>query len=483
MTQKDGKIDPDDAAEVEGRGGNAGAQDVSPDAQADEPSWIPGIVEIQLRGGTQPEVAPALDGGTCAFSSGAESFQFSELNDTLQRYGCRNAVPVFDTTHEETVEAEAETFDEDIDVPDLRGFYTLHFPEGADVLSIANELQKLTGVERAVPVPKTRPACVHVMALPNDTLLGAGDQAEDKQWYIFRCRVECAWAMGFTGKGVVIADIDWGFLIEHPDLSPRLNLSRAFNSADGSPNVSQGDDIHHGTGVLGLAGAAANGDGIVGVAYGAELWPIQVNDTPSSDFIDPQSWARAIRHVSRAHSGDMRKVIILEGETFKGRNITQVPSISAAVLHAIARRAVVCVPAGNGRHQVELDDQNQPFDPVGILVGATTFSDQPYEDCNFGDAVVVCAPGDPKSDLTCSDNLNDPYRLNFGATSGATAKVAGAVALMLEANPRLRHADVAEILSTTGVPIISEAEEELPLKKFGRFLNCEEAVLAAKNFS
>jgi hypothetical protein len=68
------------------------------------------------------------------------------------------------------------------------------------------------------------------------------------------------------------------------------------------------------------------------------------------------------------------------------------------------------------------------------------------------------------------------FKNNFGGTSGAAAKVAGAVALMLQANPYIRHSDVREILNRTGTHIVT-ANDGRPI---GRFLDCEAAVLAAR---
>ena len=86
----------------------------------------------------------------------------------------------------------------------------------------------------------------------------------------------------------------------------------------------------------------------------------------------------------------------------------------------------------------------------------------------------MCAPGDSNHDLTCSNSSDVAYRNGFGGTSGATPKVAGTVALMLEANPSLTHDEIRAILNATGTAVVSTAG-----KPVGTFLNCEAAVLAA----
>ena len=122
-----------------------------------------------------------------------------------------------------------------------------------------------------------------------------------------------AWNVA-SGAGVVIADIDWGYRTTHEELSTRLNLGRAYNSYDGGANVSHGSSISHGTAVLGLAGGADNEAGMAGVAFNAELWPIQANSGPGT-ALGGNAWARAIDWVRTADSAGRRKVIILEVQT------------------------------------------------------------------------------------------------------------------------------------------------------------------------
>lgn len=455
------------------------------------PTSVPGLIEIQFEDGARAELAPSPGGGWPEFRSESESFEVGELNKVLGESGFRWAERVFDESEDEIAEVRELGDAQGVSVPDLSGFYHLHFDESADVNEIARKLRKIPGVVHAAAIPYTRPACADNVPLPSDDLLGTDDTARDLQWYIFRCKVDRAWARGYRGRGVVVADLDYGFAVEHPDLRPGLNIERAFNAILPSPsdpgNVSEGQDLHHGTGVLGFIGAAADGAGMVGVAPCAEMWPIQVGTLPLQfdPLSHPWAWLRGLSHVTRAPSPGKRKVIVLEGETFEGGNITQIASVRMRVLTAIARGAVVCVAGGNGGGPVEIADNNDPFKSAGIIVGATRFDDLPWREIdangtvlagtNHGGAVVVSAPGDPRFDRTCEDNVNTPnlHRLNFGGTSGATAKVAGVVALMLEANDRLRYADVVRILSTTGSRVRS------PIR-IGNLLDCEAAVLASE---
>ena len=139
---------------------------------------------------------------------------------------------------------------------------------------------------------------------------------------------------------------------------------------------------------------------------------------------------------------------------------------------------VVCVPAGNGDRNAGLNLAGNPIEETGsILVGATRFAEDAANrkaiTSNWGPRVVVSAPGDPTNDITCSSEDDDDYR-DFGGPSGATPKVAGAVALMLEANPQLTHAEIRDILNATGTPITDPET-----KPIGTFLNVHAAVCEA----
>lgn len=429
------------------------------------PAWLSQVVEVQFEGGVRPDVLTA-EGAAAEFVGDAQVQPLEVLNSILREGGCSKVERAFDMLPAGPA-AEAAA----AGAPDLSGFYLLHFPEETDGRAVAEKLRAVPGVKYAAAVPKIKPASAVGVTLPDDELLA-------KQWYIKRCAVEHAWALGLTGKGIVIADIDFGFRIDHPDLKPRINPKRTFNATDNGPDVSVGPHLRHGTAVLGLAGAAADHSGMVGIAHGAELWAVQASVLQPS--LEPGAWCKAILWVvARAVEDQKKVVLIVEGQSEDNGNVTQIGFVRKAIQYAIAVGVVVCVPAGNGNKPVNLADDGRTFEPVGVIVGATDIKDQPWahnkrEGSNFGADVVVAAPGDPDNDLTCSDDLKVLYSETFGATSGATPKVAGAIALMLEANPRLRHDDVVEILRNTGTPVVG--------KPLGNLLDCKAAVCAANNF-
>ena len=482
--------------------------------------WEPGVVEVEFRDDVAAEVTRPTTAAAAEIRSPAGR-DLSTLNQLLQRHGVMTMEPTFLRSREEAASAVIEARQAGHDVPNLANFVTMHFGADADVRRVAAELEQLPEVRRAVPVPiaippDIAPATTKVTrdlaaeasrveararqlvasaAAPaeeeappgtplNEPLVGNSAQVVtspvtglDNQWYIFRCNVPPAWNV-VSGANVVIADVDWGFRTTHEELAPRLNLARAFNAFDGGTNVSHGTSISHGTAVMGLTGAADNDLGIAGIAFGAQLWPIQANSGPGP-ALGGNSWARGIDWVRTADSGGRRKVIILEVQTGAFGNYEQVPSVNAAIQTAIAAGVVVCVAAGNGNRDAGIDDSGNPIPDTGsILVGATEYDavqNRRASFSNFNARVTVCAPGDPTHDLTINSTGDSDYRNGFGGTSGATPKVAGAAALMLERNPALTHAQVRTLLRNTGTAAVTD-----PGKPVGTFLDVGAAVQAAR---
>jgi subtilisin family serine protease len=358
-------------------------------------------------------------------------------------------------------------------------FVTFQFVGKADVAEVAAQLRRAPKVVRAQPVARLVPSEI------NEPLLGSSDRVQkfadgfENQWYAFRCNLPDALEQ-VTGRGVVIAAIDWGFDHSHQDYSGSIELKRnIYHESDG---VGCGNAIHHGTAVLGLAGARLNNHGMAGFAPNSILWAIQAGE---DEVMHPDYWREAIDFVVETPSPH-RKVIILEAQTAKRGNIEGIPAINQAIVNAIEAGVVVCVPAGNAPGRADLDDQEPPQvipETGSILVGATTIDDVPLG--KGGDRIGVYAPGDPAHDVTCT-SLPQRHTNFFGGTSSAAAKVAGAVALLLEANSSLTPAEVKELLQqsqTTVFKSTTREPEEVGVsldgpEEAGVLLDCSHAVYA-----
>jgi len=99
-------------------------------------------------------------------------------------------------------------------------------------------------------------------------------------------QAQYAYQRGYTGKGVVIAIVDTGLDVNHPEFAGRIspwlqNYVPGFAPGDVSDVGRDGSIAGHGTHVAGLAAAARDGVGMQGVAYNATVLPLRSSFAPS----------------------------------------------------------------------------------------------------------------------------------------------------------------------------------------------------------
>ncbi len=120
-------------------------------------------------------------------------------------------------------------------------------------------------------------------------------QVQDKRWYFDECGVFDAWDVTMGDQDIVVAIIDDGFDLDHPELQGRAY--KPFNAVNHTSNITPSAG-GHGTHVASTAiGNADNGTGIAGIAPKCRFMPIQVGDSrgnmSSSAIIDGVLYAIA----------------------------------------------------------------------------------------------------------------------------------------------------------------------------------------------
>lgn len=273
------------------------------------------------------------------------------------------------------------------------------------------------------------------------------------------------WDAGFTGRGIVIAIVDTGIDIEHPDLAGRVVETVDF-SGEGFV-----DNNGHGTHVAGIAagnGAASEGK-YRGVAPEATLIAAKVlkgdGSGMMSDVMAGVEWA--VEHGTQVINLSLGARGPCDGTD----------ALSETCDAAVDKGVVVCVAAGN--------DGPSPstVGPPGcarkvITVGASTDEDKvadfssrgPTRDGRIkpdivlpGHNIISCrarAPSPPKGCLPAvlrfayrrqrgEDVLPGDYYTQLSGTSMATPHAAGSAVLLLEAEPGLKPAQIKEVLMQT----------------------------------
>ncbi|MFC1600775.1 S8 family serine peptidase [Candidatus Sumerlaeota bacterium] len=91
-----------------------------------------------------------------------------------------------------------------------------------------------------------------------------------------RLHLEEAWDIQQGDPAIIVAVIDSGVDLLHPDLVDAIT-SGGWNYVDGNADIV--DDLGHGTRVAGIIAAAENGAGGVGAAFGCSILPFDVADS------------------------------------------------------------------------------------------------------------------------------------------------------------------------------------------------------------
>ena len=121
--------------------------------------------------------------------------------------------------------------------------------------------------------------------------IGADEPFFPYLWGVRAVDAPAAWEAGVRGEGVVVAVLDEGFGLDHPDVPYRTDLAQSFtcwtvidgvaylsdDPADCEPTQYVLDDVFsHGSHVAGTIAAKDNGLGVIGVAPEAEIMPVKV---------------------------------------------------------------------------------------------------------------------------------------------------------------------------------------------------------------
>lgn len=267
------------------------------------------------------------------------------------------------------------------------------------------------------------------------------DPALAGQWWLQNLGIEQAWILA-TGKGVTIADCDSGFHLEEGDLAPNLIAAkrRDFSDKENPARVDDGRIIFHGTAVAAIMVGARDGVGTNGIAYEAKLIPLQnFNYDPEIDDLDKED--ATARCILAAIAIPEVSMIVVQNQTTTGSSETFAGTREAMRL---AVQSGVPVVAAAGNSSVELTAEAAD-DTGSIIVGAVRQSGRIANFSNFGRRVTVAAYGENLHTLYGPGGRMD----TFGGTTGATAQVGGAVALMLSLNDGLSPQQVREILEKT----------------------------------
>ncbi|MFF4605046.1 S8 family serine peptidase [Streptomyces sp. NPDC001339] len=276
------------------------------------------------------------------------------------------------------------------------------------------------------------------------------------------------WALPFTDGSQVprFVDLEWGWQLTHEDLVDTDGVNRVRILPSGRVAREPGL-INHGTNVLGIVMATDNRKGMLGLAPNVRTSVAPVETPTGMDQV-----AVALAVIGTVPGIEPGSIVLLELQDVQNRPLETDLFIQLAIQELTRKGITVVEAAGNGFGDgVNLDtfvapghlfdsgrifDRNDTtgafFDSGAVMVAAAT-STHPHsrmrfpdnQSSNHGNRVDCYAWG--QNILTTSSLLdpatNQPYRTNFGGTSGASAIIAG-VAVVLQ---NIRRSVVGDFLT------------------------------------
>ncbi|MDY7989834.1 S8 family peptidase [Paenibacillus polymyxa] len=253
------------------------------------------------------------------------------------------------------------------------------------------------------------------------------------------------WKQGYKGKGVVIAVVDSGCDVNHPNLKERIIAKRNFVLSEETQDIVI-DKSGHGTHVAGTIAASDNGSGVIGVAPEADLVIVKVMEefkSPSGKIsygASNQVIIDAIHYCIEWNENGKRIDVI--NMSFGGSQYD--PELHRAIKAAVNKGILVVCAAGNegdlfseGDSSSEKDEYSYPGShPEVVSVGAVKLDgkpmDFPNDFSNTNYEVDLVAPGvDILSTLPGNTPDGKPNTGTMSGTSMACPHVAGAAALMI----------------------------------------------------
>ena len=370
-------------------------------------------------------------------------------------------------------------------------WFRIDLEKAADILALVKRYAADPNVEYATPDWRAFPAVV-----PNDPMYtdqwGHNNTAQmiSYDWSThthtgptvgtvgFDTNAEAAWSasQGYGDSGVIVAILDSGVDIDHPDL--RLVAGYDFGDNDTNPDDNS-SSAGHGTCCAGVAAARANNNlGVSGIAGGCSVMPCKVANSSGSMYFsyiqNALYWAadNGADVISMSFSADISSdpatdtalqyaynagVVLLAATSNDNESHIHYPANNQYVIGVGAAS-----PCGDRKRSSSSSFECNPgvsTDPNGYTCDGERWWGSNYgvTTADAAGAVDIIAPTImPTTDIGGNGGYtNTDYEMWFNGTSCSTPYAAGVCALIKSANPTWTPAQIRDQLVGTAIDIIN----------------------------
>jgi len=298
------------------------------------------------------------------------------------------------------------------------------------------------------------------------------DEYYKNQWYLKKIGAAYTWNYELRGDYPVIAIIDSGIDIDHPDLYKNIWFNDletengldddrngfiddvfGWNFVENIPNprpvlssTSSDDGLNHGTMIAGIIAANTNNElGISGIANKSKIMALRALNEKGEGKIND-----VIRAIDYAVNNGADIINL----SFSGSDYNQ--GFEDAIKRASRAGVIIVSAVGNDNFNLNKNSSYPAcfdfYDSPGLVLGVSALDsmDQKAAFSSYGSRCVdISAPGISFFSTSFYDSENNKYLEYQGYWSGtsmASAVVSGTLGLIKQINPKLDQKELLEIL-------------------------------------